>query len=437
MRRTIAIVIVAVVGLAGVLVYNRTGDDPGSGAPGAGGRGAGRPPMPVEFATVKRAPVAEQILVVGNLIGAATVEVVPRANGRLQIVSVKLGDPVRQGQVIARVEDSEIREQVRGAEASYAVAEASIRQREADLKLAQTNLDRSRSLVERQLLPQQTFDDVDARHQAAVAQLDLARAQFEQAKARLDELKITLTNTQIVAPVDGFIGKRYLDQGAFASTNAPVASVVDIRTVRMVANMVERDMSRVPVGTAANVEVDAYPGETFKGRVSRVAPVFDPATRTAEIEIEVPNVGYRLKPGMYSRVQLTVSTRSDAITVPRNALLDLDGKTGVFVAAAAETAEGTRGGSASPSVLTAKFVPVEVGIRDGEAIEITKGLDTGVRVVTTGASALKNGDRIVAANEGPGRGGPSTSSGQAPSTSSEKAPSAGSRQATKPEGSSR
>ena len=263
-----------------------------------------------------------------------------------------------------------------------------------------------------------------------MAQLDLARAQFEQAKARLDELKITLTNTQIVAPVDGFIGKRYLDQGAFASTNAPVASVVDIRTVRMVANMVERDMSRVPVGTAANVEVDAYPGETFKGRVSRVAPVFDPATRTAEIEIEVPNVGYRLKPGMYSRVQLTVSTRSDAITVPRNALVDLEGKSGVFVAAAAEKAEGTRGGGAgapAQEVMTAKFLPVEVGIRDGDAIEITKGLENGARVITTGANALKDGDRIVAANTGSGRGRPSTGSG----------PSAGSGQATKPEGSSR
>src|SRR6188474_3298203 len=106
----------------------------GAGAGGAGGRG-GRPPMPVEFAAVKRAPVAEQILVVGNLIGAATVEVVPRANGRLQVVNVKLGDAVQQGQVIARVEDSELREQVRGAEASYQVAQASIRQREADLKL--------------------------------------------------------------------------------------------------------------------------------------------------------------------------------------------------------------------------------------------------------------------------------------------------------------
>ena len=412
MRRTIAIVVVALVALMGVLAYNRSGNAAGGGAPASGGGRASRPPMPVEFATVKRAPVAEEILVVGNLIGAATVEVVPRANGRLQVVDVKLGDPVRQGQVIARVEDSELREQVRGAEASHQVAQASIRQREADLKLAQNNLERSRSLYERQLLPQQTFDDVDARHQAAVAQLDLARAQFEQTKARLDELKITLTNTQIVSPVDGFIGKRYLDPGAFASTNAPVASVVDIRTVRMVANLVERDMRRVPVGTAANVEVDAYPGETFKGRVSRVAPIFDPATRTAEIEIEVPNVGYRLKPGMYSRVQLTISTRSDAITVPRNALVDLSGKSGVFIAAPAEKAEGTRGGGGSQNVMLAKFLPVEVGIRDGEVIEITKGLESGGQVITTGASALKDGDRIVAANPGSGRG----RSGQGPST---------------------
>ena len=114
----------------------------------------------------------------------------------------------------------------------------------------------------------------------------------------------------------------------------------------MVANLVERDMRRVPAGTPANVEVDAFPGEKFKGRVSRVAPVFDPATRTAEIEIEVPNAGYRLKPGMYSRVHLTIDTRADALTVPRNALVDLDGKSGVFIAAAPEP-QGARGAAAS------------------------------------------------------------------------------------------
>jgi RND family efflux transporter MFP subunit len=407
MRRTIAIVIVALLGVGGIIVYNRTGDpagDPGA-AGGRGGRGAARPPMPVEFATVKRAPVSEQILVVGNLIGAATVQVVPRVNGRLQAVNVKLGDSVRQGQVIARVEDLEIREQVRQAEATYKVSEASIRQREADLKLATNNLERSKSLYERKLLPQQTFDDVDSRYQASVAQLDLARAQFEVSRARLDELKITLSNTQIISPVDGFVGKRFLDPGAFASTNAPVASVVDIRTVRMVANLVERDMRRVPVGTPAVVEVDAFPGEKFQGRVSRVAPVFDPATRTAEIEIEVPNAGFRLKPGMYSRVNLTIDTRKDAITIPRNALVDLQGKNGVFVAEAAQAPEGTRGGGGQGPALIAKFVPVQVGIRDGEHIEITSGVSDGARVITTGASALKDGDRVTAASNDSGRRG--------------------------------
>jgi membrane fusion protein, multidrug efflux system len=419
MKKAFLLPIVAVLALAGVFAYTRKGDQTGasnpsaSGAPG-GGRGGGmRTPMAVEFATVKREAVAEQILVVGNLIGAATVEVVPKVNGRLQSVDVRLGDSVRKGQVIARVEDLELREQVRQAEASFQVGQATIRQREADLKLAKTNLDRSRSLYERQLLPQQTFDDTEARYQAALAQVDLSRAQFEQAKARLEELKITLSNTQIVSPVDGFVGKRLLDPGAFASTNAPVASVVDIRVVRMVANLVERDVRRVSAGTAAAVEVDAFPGEKFTGRVSRVAPVFDPATRTAEMEIEVPNPGFRLKPGMYARVHLTVGSRSDALTVPSAAVVNLDGKFGVFVAAAGEGRQGggeDRGGSGQPGgdgrqgagggggdtkTVVVRFQPVETGIREGEHVEITSGLQDGARVITTGAGALRDGDRVV------------------------------------------
>lgn len=430
MRRTIIIIVVAVVALAGFLVYSRSGDeDAGAQAAGGGqaqqGGGAGRggrgvrPPMPVEFATVKRAPVAEQVLVVGNLIGAATVQVVPKVNGRVQSVNVKLGDPVRRGQLIAKVEDNEIQEQVRGAEASFQVAQATIRQRDADLKLAKTNLDRSRSLVERQLLPQQTFDDTQARYEAAVAQLDLARAQFEQAKARLDELRITLANTRIPSPVDGFVGKRFVDPGAFVGPNSPVAAVVDIRTVRMVANLVERDVKRVGPGTPATVEVDAFPGESFAGKVSRVAPIFDPATRTAEMEIEVANPGFRLKPGMYARVNLTVETRANALTVPRNAIVTFEGREGVFVAGPSSApAGGGSGGVASQGtagagrqsgdqpVLIAKFFPVQTGLRDGEQIEITTGLKDGASVITTGASALKDGDRIVAAGSGRGtRGG--------------------------------
>ena len=423
MRKTLLVVIVAVVTLAGFMVYGRSKDAApadGMGAGSSGGRGggrAGRPPMPVEFATARRAPLSERVLVVGNLIGAATVQAVPKVNGRLQSVEVQLGDAVRRGQVIAKVEDREIQEQVRQADAAHRVAEATIRQREADLKLAQTNLDRNRSLLERQLLPKQTFDDTDARHQAAVAQLDLARAQFEQTKARLDELKINLANTIISSPVDGFVGKRFLDAGASVSPNVPVASLVDIRSVRMVANLVEKDVKRVTVGTRADIEVDAYPGETFNGRVSRVAPVFDPATRTAEMEIEVPNPGFRLKPGMYARVQLTVAVRQDAITVPSNAIVRLDGKPGVFVAAGpgagvtgngsapVERAATTGSSTGNDKVVAAKFMPVETGISDGQNVEIVRGIGDGARVITTGAGALKDGDRVVsAATEGGRRG---------------------------------
>jgi RND family efflux transporter MFP subunit len=442
MRKAVVIVVVAILGLAGFLVYGR-GDNSGdagsaatAGSSGGGGRAGGRggrPPMPVEFATAKRAQLSERVLVVGNLIGAATVQAVPKINGRLATVNVQLGDPVRKGQTIAKVEDREIQEQVRQAEAAYKVAEATIRQREADKKLAEVNLERNRSLLERQLLPKQTFDDTDARHQAAIAQLDLAHAQFDQAKARLEELRINLGNTIIASPVDGFIGKRFLDAGATVSPNVPVASVVDIRTVRMVANLVEKDLKRVTVGTQGAVEVDAFPGEQFSGRVSRVAPVFDPATRTAEMEIEVPNPGYRLKPGMYARVQLTVSMRPDAVTVPNNAVVNVAGKPGVFLAIPGEGrsttdpphAQGTGGNTPAagganaggPPAMTAKFTPVDVGIHDGDNVEIVSGIKDGTRVITVGAGALKDGDRVMSANDGGGgrrrggsAGGPQTGS---------------------------
>jgi RND family efflux transporter MFP subunit len=195
----------------------------------------------------------------------------------------------------------------------------------------------------------------------------------------------------------------------------------------MVANVVEKDVKRLSIGMPAQVEVDAFPGEKFMGRVARIAPVFDPQTRTAEMEIEIPNASYRLKPGMYSRVDLTIASRDNAMTVPSNAVVDLQGKIGVFVASTAgpqqasnPPAQGTTGAGAADAPMTARFQPVEVGIRQGERVEITSGLTEGARVITTGATALKDGDRIVASNQAPGSG-----RGQAPQGS--QVPQGGSR----------
>lgn len=361
------------------------------GGPGGGGFGGPRQPMTVELAAVKRSEIIERMTVVGNLVGAETVEAVPKVSGRLDTVTVRLGDRVRKGQPLATVEDSEIRQQVKQAQASFEVSAATIRQRAADLKLAQTNLDRSRNLFDRQLIPKQTFDDTDARYQAAAAQVDLAQAQYAQAQARLDELKINLANTVIASPVSGFVGKRVLDAGAWVTPNSSFISVVDIGVVRLVANIVEKDLRRITQGMAADVEVDAYPDEHFTGRVAHVAPVLDPATRTAPIEVEIQNSQFRLKPGMYAKVSFTVEHRRNILTVPTNAIVDVGGKKGVFV-----PGDGN----------VASFQAVELGMSDPKQVEVT-GLAEGTRIITTGATALRQGDRIVPLGQGgrAGRGG--------------------------------
>ena len=200
----------------------------------------------------------------------------------------------------------------------------------------------------------------------------------------------------MLSPVDGFVGRRNLDAGAFAGANTVILSVVDIGTVRMVANLVENDFRRIERGAQALVEVDAFPGEQFAGQVSRVAPVFDPATRTATMEIEVPNPGYRLKPGMYARVRLTAGRKTDALTVPRAALVDIGSQRGVY------TLEQD----------VVRFRPVEVGLTDLERVEILKGLSDGTQVVTTGALALRDGDRVQVAGGGTGRGAAGEAAGR-------------------------
>src|SRR5262245_38865784 len=366
----------------------RGGFGGGGGFRGGGGFG-GRGPMVVELAAARKASMNQEVRVVGNLIGEATVAVAPRTAGRLQDVFVRLGDRVTRGQRIAKIEDFEIVEQVKQAEAAQDVAAATIRQREADLQLALTNVERSRNLFQRQLLPKQTLDDNEARYQAAVAQIDLAKAQSTQSKARLDELRINLSNTVIVSPVNGFVAKRGVDPGAFVSQNAPIVDVVDISRVRLVVNVVERDLKELRSGATAKVEVDAFPGEMFQGRIARVAPVLDPATRTAPIEIEIPNADFRLKPGMYARVGITTDNKKETLTVPVDAVADLGGRRGVF-----QHLNGI-----------AIFRTVEIGTEGEQLIEIVGGLTEGDQVITTGARALRDGDRVQLAGAEGGRRG--------------------------------
>jgi RND family efflux transporter MFP subunit len=401
MRKILLILLVAILVAGGTWYYRASGPDAAAasstpanasaaGRGGAAGRGAGgRTPMTVDTAAVTRHEVIDYITVVGNLIGQATVDVVPRVAGRIDSLPVKLGDRVARGSVVAKIEDREIREQINQAQATLDVNKANVTQRESELQLQQNALERTKQTFERGLTARQLLEDAEARYNAAASQLLVARAQQTQTQSRIDELKITLSNTIVLSPVDGFVSRRNLDPGAFANANTPLLQVVDIGTVRLVANLVEKGFKKVTPGVEAKVQVDTFAGEDFIGRVSRVAPVFDPATRTAQMEIEVPNPGFRLKPGMYARVRLTVDRRPDALTVPSNAVIDSDGKRGVFMV----------------KDQTAKFVEAKIGLSDGQRIEIVDGLREGDRVITTGALALRDGDRVALVPAGPGRSG--------------------------------
>jgi len=401
MRKAIVLVVL-IVAIIGGAWYYRSGDTrgttaaasaPGSGrlgAPGAGPGRGGRTPMTIDTAPATRREVVDYITVVGNLVGDATVDVVPRVAGRIEALNVKLGDRVAKGQQVAKIEDRELREQINQAQANLEVNKANVLQRENDLKLQETILNRTKTSFASGLTAKQNLEDAEARYNAAMSAVSVAKAQQTQTQGRLDELKITLGNTTIASPVDGFVSRRNLDPGAFAGANTVIVTVVAIDTVRMVANLVEKGFKRVVPGVEAEVQVDAFEGEIFKGKVSRVAPVFDPATRTATMEIEVPNPGYRLKPGMYARVRLTVERRPNALTVPRGAVVDIDGKRGVFLV------ENNQ---------IARFREVTTGLTDAERAEILTGLNEGERVITVGALALRDGDRVTPVNGESGAAG--------------------------------
>jgi len=389
MRKAL-LILVALAAVGGGAWYYRSGGGnppPASPAPGGGtapggrggGRGGGGIALTVDTTVVARKDIVDFITVVGNLIGEATVDVTPRVGGRIDAVIVKLGDRVTKGQLIAKMEDRDITEQVHQAEANLEVNRATATQRESDLQVARTTLDRIQTAYDKQLQSKQSLEDAQARYNSALGAVSVAKAQASQTQARIDELKITLANTSILSPVDGFVGRRNLDPGAFAGTNTVIVSVVDISTVRLVANLVEKDFRRVTAGVDAQVEVDAFPGERFRGKVSRMAPVFDPATRTAAMEIEVPNPGFRLKPGMYARVQLAAERRMNALVVPRNAVVDIEGQRGVY------TVDGQ----------TARFTVIHTGLAEGDDVEVLDGIAEGTRVVTVGALALKDGDKIT------------------------------------------
>jgi membrane fusion protein (multidrug efflux system) len=235
------------------------------------------------------------------------------------------------------------------------------------------------------LMSPQEYDQQKTGLAMVKAQVQLAEAQKEQSEAELRELRIQLAQTKIYASMDGVVAVRYLDEGAVVSPSQPIIRIVSLSTMVSQGNVPERNVGKLRVGNVAEVRVDALPDQVFRGRVSRISPVLDAATRSALIEIDIANPDRTLKAEMFARINLDLGTMREATLIPRDGLVYRGQQPGVYVIEQENMPV---------------FRPIETGMTRENQVEVLGNLSAGTEIVGRGATMLRDGDRIAIAGAG-------------------------------------
>ncbi len=345
----------------------------------------------VDLAEARIGSIREELLLTGSLKAKETVDITPKITGRIEKINYLVGDRVAAGQVVAVIEADELEQQVRRSEASYAVSEANISSRQAELANSKADLDRAKLLFSEDLLSPQEFQQAQTSLAVFEAQVQLAKAQLQQADAELTELRIRLEQARVYAPMNGIVSARYVDPGALVTPNNPIIQIVNLATMVTRGNVPERNIGRLEVGRSAAVNVDAIPGQQFEGRIARIAPILDAATRSAVIEIDILNPKAVLKAEMFARITLDLGSTREATLIPRDGLVYRGQQPGVYIVPDA----------ADRPV----FRVIETGLTREGQIEVLANLDAGTRIVGRGATMLREGDRISTGAGRPGGGG--------------------------------
>jgi RND family efflux transporter MFP subunit len=348
-----------------------------------------RPPPLVAAARVEVRDVPVEVVAPVDLRPIEQADVGSKILGYLDAVLVDRGDKVKRGQLLALVRPSDLPDQLAAARGSLASAEAARR-------LAAITADRTRKLGPEGLATQ---SDVDR----AVSSLASAEAFEAAARAQIGSLATKIGETRIESPLSGVVMSRKLDPGALVGTisGAVILTVARTDVLRVFVTINERDAVGVTLGMDAHVDVDALPGQRFGGKVVRLAPGFDAVTRTLEAEVDLDNAAGALRPGMYGRGAIRLTTHPRAAVIPVAALQISDKARYVFVI------KGDK----------VERRPVEIGVDGGEWLEIIKGLGPEEEVVIAGADGLSDGSSVRVARDRPG-GAPSGSAAAPPPSSS-------------------
>jgi RND family efflux transporter MFP subunit len=342
-------------------------------------------PVAVEVAAVDKTTIQEVGNFTGSLYPVYEFVVAPKIAGRLEKMLVYIGDRVQSGQLLAVLDDEEYHQQVSEAKAELEVAQANLLERKTALENAKREYDRTVALRQKKIASESQLDAADSEYKAQQAKLKVAFAQVSQMEAALKMADVRLSYTKIRVPennIHGYrvVGERFVDEGTMLSANQPIATILDISKLIGAIYVIERDYPKIKQGFEADITTDAFPGQAFKGKVVRIAPMLKEKSREARIEIEVPNPEKLLKPGMFVRVQIQFDQHENATVVPTGALVKRDGTEGIFLA--------------DLGAKKATFVPVTVGIINGDQTEIINPPIEG-SVVTLGQHLLENGSTIV------------------------------------------
>ncbi len=309
-----------------------------------------------------------------------------RVDGYISKLHVDKGDFVKANQLLVEIDHTDYVHAVNQAKANLASARAKVAQQDANVRNAKLTLDRMKALIKDQFVSQQDLDTALVNYDSAIAQLDSLRAQVKQMDVALEQAETNLTYSYIRAPFNGYVAERNLDAGAYvsgatASTSTMsrgILSLHEIETVRTLIEVVEKDVPLVKIGQKAEVRAEAYPDRVFMGTVTRIVQALDRATRTMTVEVDLPNKDHMLKGGMFARVEVLVDKHVNAIQIPLDALSRLEDLQYVYV---------VRDGKAHQ-------VPVEVGSRIENRIEVTKGLVGDDLVIVSGKDLVHEGTPV-------------------------------------------
>ncbi len=310
------------------------------------------PPMPVEVAQAKIQKVTDKFEAVGTIEASEAATIVGEIDGQVMKLPFREGSLVQKGTLIAQLEDTQLAAEVERAEALHDQSHSSY--------------ERIKAIVEQKAGSQQDLDDAAASLKVADANLALAKARFNK--------------TRITAPFDGIIGARRVSIGTFLRAGQTVAELANIDEIRVNFSAPERFLSQLTNGAEVTVSTTAFSGYELKGKIIAIEPVLDAGTRTARVVARVQNPGRKFRPGMSANITAVLSERSNAITIPNEAVFASGNQSLVFVVKSDSTVTRTT---------------ISLGTRLTDVVEVTKGLASGTNVVRAGNQKLFEGAKVM------------------------------------------